>query len=60
MDFIKSGSYFDTTKAQKELGLTTTPLEESIERMLKWFRNNKYFIDQTKYLKVFKKRAGIF
>ena len=34
--------YFDNAKARRELGLPSTPLEVSIERAVKWFRDAGY------------------
>lgn len=42
LDFLKYGSHYDTTRAQTEFGLKTTPLEETFERAIDWFRKHKY------------------
>jgi len=34
--------YFDTTKAQEELGLTFNPIDKSLYRALEWFRKHGY------------------
>ncbi len=34
--------YFDNSKAVKELGFSPRPLEETIEKTVKWFRENGY------------------
>lgn len=34
--------YFDSSKAVRELGFPQTPVEESLERTIKWFRDNGY------------------
>jgi dihydroflavonol-4-reductase len=34
--------FYDTSKAQRELGLELTPVEVSLERSLEWFRQNGY------------------
>jgi dihydroflavonol-4-reductase len=34
--------YFDPSKAQKELGLRPTPVEESLRDSVEWFRENGY------------------
>lgn len=43
IDFLKYGMHYDTSRAEKELGLKTTPLEETFERAIGWFRRNGYF-----------------
>lgn len=44
MDFLKYGAHFDSSKAQKELDLHTTPLEETFGRALNWFKENAYLL----------------
>ncbi len=34
--------YFDSSKALRELGFPQTPVEESLEKTIKWFRDNGY------------------
>lgn len=34
--------FYDNSKAKKDLGLEFTPLEESLERSINWFRENGY------------------
>ncbi|MBJ6800516.1 hopanoid-associated sugar epimerase [Geomonas propionica] len=34
--------YFDSGKAQAELGLPQTPVEDALERAVKWFKDNGY------------------
>ena len=34
--------FFDNTKVRNELGLTFTPIEESLRDSVRWFRENKY------------------
>jgi dihydroflavonol-4-reductase len=34
--------YFDNSKARRELGLPVTPLESTIEKSVRWFRDNGY------------------
>ncbi len=34
--------WFDNTKARTELGLPVTPIEETVERSIRWFRANGY------------------
>lgn len=34
--------YFDNTRARTELGLPVTPLRETIEKAVRWFRDNGY------------------
>ena len=34
--------FFDTSKARRELGLTPTPIEESLKRSISWFRKHGY------------------
>ena len=36
--YLQRRAYFDPGKARRELGLGTRPLEESIERAVRWFR----------------------
>ena len=43
IDFLKYGMHYNTTRAQTEFGLKTTPLEETFERAIDWFRKHKYF-----------------
>lgn len=38
--YAQKNVFFDNTKARTELGLPQTPLEHSIERAIKWFRDN--------------------
>jgi len=38
--YAQRNVFFDNTKARTELGLPQTPLEDSIERAIKWFRDN--------------------
>ncbi len=42
IDFLKYGMHYDTTRAKTELGLRSTPLEETFERALAWFRQHQY------------------
>jgi dihydroflavonol-4-reductase len=34
--------YFDSSKAVRELGYSQTPIEETIEKTVKWFKDNGY------------------
>jgi nucleoside-diphosphate-sugar epimerase len=34
--------FFDNSKARNELGLTLTPIEESLCDSVRWFRENHY------------------
>jgi dihydroflavonol-4-reductase len=34
--------YFDSKRAVRELGLPQTPVKESLERAVEWFRANGY------------------
>jgi len=34
--------YYDASKAVKELGLPQTPVDQAIEKAVRWFRENKY------------------
>jgi dihydroflavonol-4-reductase len=34
--------YFDSSKAMRELGFSQTPIEETLEKTVKWFKNNGY------------------
>ncbi|MCB0219979.1 MAG: SDR family oxidoreductase [Chrysiogenetes bacterium] len=38
--------YFDNSKARNELGLTFTPIEDSIRRAISWFAENRYITNQ--------------
>lgn len=38
--YAQRNVFFDNTKARTELGLPETPLADSIERSIKWFRDN--------------------
>jgi dihydroflavonol-4-reductase len=40
--YASATHYFDNTKAVRELGLPTTPLETTIEKSVRWFRENGY------------------
>jgi len=40
MLYAQKNVFFDNTKARTELGLPQTPLADSIERSIKWFRDN--------------------
>jgi len=42
MDFLKTGTHYDSQKAQKELELHRTPLNETLERALHWFQSHGY------------------
>jgi dihydroflavonol-4-reductase len=37
--YLQRYAYFDPSKARRELGLPSTPLAESIERAVRWFRD---------------------
>ena len=39
IEYLQQSVYFDTRKAQRELGLPVTPLEETIERAIRFFRD---------------------
>lgn len=45
VDSVKSGAlywYFDSSKARRELGYTTKPIEETLIKTVKWFQDNGY------------------
>ncbi|HZX13455.1 MAG TPA: SDR family oxidoreductase [Thermodesulfobacteriota bacterium] len=45
VDSAKAGRlywYFDSSKAVRELGFPQTPVEESLKKTIKWFRDNGY------------------
>lgn len=42
VDFLRCGDHYDTTRAQMELGFKSTPLEETLERAIHWFREHHY------------------
>lgn len=38
--YMQRGAYFDGSKARRELGMPSTPLIDSIERSVRWFREH--------------------
>lgn len=42
IDMIRHGQHYDIGKAQRELGLSTRPLTQTIEDTLTWFRTHGY------------------
>ncbi|MBU5638664.1 NAD-dependent epimerase/dehydratase family protein [Geomonas sp. Red69] len=42
VQMAKKFMYFDSGKAQAELGLPQTPVEDALERAVKWFKDNGY------------------
>ena len=42
IDFLRYGMHYNITRARTELGLKTTPLEETFSRALAWFRKHQY------------------
>ena len=34
--------YFDSSKAQKQLGFSTSDVRSALERAVAWFRDNRY------------------
>jgi dihydroflavonol-4-reductase len=38
--YIMRGAYFDGSKARRELGMPSTPLRDSVERAVRWFRES--------------------
>jgi dihydroflavonol-4-reductase len=40
--FATSNHFYDNDKARRELGLPVTPLEATIEKSVRWFRQNGY------------------
>jgi len=42
IDFLKFGMHYDIARAKAELGLKTTPMEETFKRGIDWFRKNGY------------------
>ena len=38
--YLQRNAFFDSTKARRELDLGSRPLEESIERAVRWFRES--------------------
>lgn len=38
--YMQRSIFFDGTKAQRELGVRVTPLEDSVERAIRWFTEN--------------------
>lgn len=42
IDFLKYGMHYDTSRARKELGFTSVPIEETFERAVGWFRKHRY------------------
>ena len=47
--YAKNYLYYDTAKANKELGYEPRPIEESIQRAVDWFREHGY-IENEKFL----------
>ena len=43
IDFLRWGAHYNTGKAEKVLGLTKTPLKETLERAVRWFKEHDYF-----------------
>jgi dihydroflavonol-4-reductase len=42
MKYASLGLYFDPSKARRELGLPCTPLRQTIEKSVRWFRAHGY------------------
>ncbi len=42
IDYTSQYLFFDNTKAREALGLEFTPVEDSLERSINWFRENGY------------------
>ena len=42
IDFLRHGTHYDVTRARQELGMRTTPMEETLDRSLHWFRSHHY------------------
>ncbi len=42
MKFIRLYWYFDSFKAVRELGFSQTPIEETLEKTVRWFKDNGY------------------
>jgi dihydroflavonol-4-reductase len=42
IEMIRHGQHYDCTKAQRELGLTSRPIEETLGDSLAWFRERGY------------------
>jgi len=42
VSYISQHLFFDNSKARNELGLTLTPIEESLCASVRWFRENNY------------------
>lgn len=42
IDFLQYGMHYDTRKAQRKLGLKATPLQQTFERALGWFKKEGY------------------
>jgi dihydroflavonol-4-reductase len=38
--YMQRGAYFDGSKARRELGMPSTPLSETIQRSVEWFRSS--------------------
>lgn len=52
--YAKSYLYFDSSKARRELGYATRPVEESIRRAVDWYAANGY-ITNRKFLQQYKR-----
>jgi dihydroflavonol-4-reductase len=42
VSYASQSLFFDNSKARNELGLTLTPIEESLRDSVRWFRENSY------------------
>jgi dihydroflavonol-4-reductase len=42
IEMIRHGRHYDCTKAQRELGLASRPIEETLRDALEWFREHGY------------------
>jgi dihydroflavonol-4-reductase len=40
IQYMQRRAFFDVSKARRDLGLPSRPLEESIERAIRWFKDH--------------------
>jgi dihydroflavonol-4-reductase len=46
--YAATNHFFDVSKARRELGLRSIPLEDSIRRSIAWFRENDYISEENR------------
>lgn len=43
LEYAEHGQHYDVSKAQRELGLKLTPVQETVKRSVRWFKEHDYF-----------------